>query len=212
MMTVVGLTGGIGSGKSEVARVWSECGATLLEADKYGHQVLESDRSVKRKLVAKFGDAILTSKGDINRAEVARQAFSSQAATRFLNRTVGGPLVKLLHADVNRLRRKKSGILVVDAALICEWRSPVPFDARVLVTAPRRLKLKWLSRRGVSYRQAQSRMQMQWSDVRKRRWADIEIRNDGSLDGLRRKALAVWNIELKAVEPGVLFSYYNRVR
>jgi dephospho-CoA kinase len=111
---------------------------------------------------------------------------------------VGAPLVKLLHADVNRLRRKRSGILVVDAALVCEWRSTIPFDVRVLVTAPRRLKLKWLSARGVSYRQAQSRMQMQWPDTRKRRWADIEIRNDGSLAGLRRKALAVWNIELNS--------------
>jgi len=198
MMTVVGLTGGIGSGKSEVARVWAECGATLLVADQYGHQVLDSNTSVKRKLVAKFGDDILTSRGKVDRAAVARYAFASKAATLFLNRTVGGPLVKLLHADVNRLRRRKSGILVVDAALICEWRSPIPFDVRVLVTAPRRLKLKWLSRRGVSYRQAQSRMQMQWPDARKRRWADLEIRNDRSLDGLRRKALAVWNIELNS--------------
>jgi dephospho-CoA kinase len=198
MMTVVGLTGGIGSGKSEVARVWAECGAVLLEADRYGHQVLESNRTVQRKLVAKFGDDLLTSRGKIDRAAVARHAFASKAATRFLNRTVGGPLVKLLHADVNRLRRRQSGILVIDAALICEWRSTIPFDIRVLVTAPRRLKLKWLSARSVSYRQAQSRMQMQWPDARKGRWADIQIRNDGTLAGLRRKALAVWNIELNS--------------
>lgn len=196
MMTVVGLTGGMGSGKSEVARVWSALGARVLEADRYGHRVLAENASVKRKLVERFGPDILTSRGAIDRAAVARLVFTSPRATQFLNRTVGGPLVKALHADVARLRKRGSGVLVVDAALLCEWRSKIPFDLRVLVTAPRRQKLKWLSNRGTSYRQAARRMGAQWPDSRKRRWADVEIRNDGSLSALRRKARAVWRLEV----------------
>lgn len=83
-------------------------------------------------------------------------------------------------------------MLVVDAALLCEWKSTIEFDVRVLVTAPRSLKLRWLSRRGLPYRQAMERMAQQWPDHRKRRWADLEIRNDGTRAELRRKAMATY--------------------
>jgi dephospho-CoA kinase len=81
---------------------------------------------------------------------------------------------------------------VVDAALICECGSPLSFDLKVLVTAPRDLKLMWLSRRGLSYRRAAERMRTQWPDARKRSWADIEIRNDGTRRELWQAALRVW--------------------
>jgi dephospho-CoA kinase len=97
---------------------------------------------------------------------------------------------------VARQRRRKGGVLVVDAALLCEWDSPLPLDLRVLVTAPRRLRLKWLSKRGLSYREAARRMGHQWPDSRKRHWADFEIRNTGSKADLRRKALALWRAQL----------------
>jgi dephospho-CoA kinase len=190
-MKVVGLTGGIGAVKSVVAAEWARLGALVLEADRYGHRVLEEDRTTRDKLVRAFGRRILR-QDRIDRARLAEAAFASESARRRLDRLVGKPLTQLLYRDVARLRKRRSGVLVIDAALICEWRSRLEFDVRVLVTAPRKAKLRWLSRRGISYRQAASRMRAQWSDARKRRWADVEIRNDGSRSDLRREARNVW--------------------
>jgi dephospho-CoA kinase len=191
-MRLIGLTGGIGAGKSVVAAVWARCGARVLTADDYGRRVLMHDRVVRRQLLEHFGRRIVRPDGGIDRGEIARRAFASERLTKILNRIVGRPLVRLLRDDVERLRRRRGGVLVVDAALICEWGSPLSFDLKVLVTAPRRLKLKWLSRRGLSYRRAAERMRAQWPDSRKRRWAHVEIRNDGTRRALQRKAVGVW--------------------
>jgi dephospho-CoA kinase len=197
-MKVVGLTGGIGAGKSLVAALWQKLGARVLTADAYGHKVLTNHRSARRHLAQRFGRDIFTASGTLDRPLIAERAFRSNRATRDLNRIVGGPLVKLLHADIRRLRRRRGGVLVVDAALLCEWRAGIPFDLKVLVTAPRTLKLKWLSRRGLSYRQAAERMRAQWSDTRKRRWADVEIRNDGTPAALRSKARHLYRLMLES--------------
>jgi dephospho-CoA kinase len=187
-MIVVGLTGGIGTGKSTVADEWQKAGAKILTADAYGHRVLAENASVRRQLQRRFGSSVIAPDGTVDKKEVARLAFQSPAATAALNRIVGGPLVRLLHADVARLRKWRGGILVVDAALLCEWRSKIPFDVRVLVTAPLRLRLKWLAAKGVSNAEARRRMRSQWPDAQKRPWADLEIRNDGSQKALRQAA------------------------
>ena len=191
-MMVVGLTGGIGTGKSVVADTWADLGATVLEADLYGHRVLNQNRTVQRQLVKVFGREILCEDGTLDRAAIASAAFRSRRATSTLNRIVGRPLVKALHADIARLRKGRSGVLVVDAALLCEWRAGIAFDLNVLVTAPRASRLRWLSARGVPYRRAAAIMRTQWPDSRKRRWAHVIVRNDGTPRELRRKATAVW--------------------
>lgn len=190
-MKVVGLTGGVGSGKSEVARVWAKRGAVVIEADLIGYRVIEEDVAVRRALRKQFGDTVLDPQGRVIRKEVSRRAFATREGLAALNRIVGRPLVKRLQRDVERLRRGK-GVLVIDAALLCEWRSKLPLDLRVVVTAPRAQRLKWLSKRGLTYRSAMARMSHQWPDSRKRRWADVEIRNAGSLKKLRQEAVALW--------------------
>ena len=198
-MMVIGLTGGIGAGKSVVASVWADLGATVLTADAYGHKVLAGNKHVRRELTKAFGPGLFDKRGVAIRGEIGRRAFVSENSTRKLNRIVGKPLVEMLYADVARLTHRRKGVLVIDAALLCEWRSKIPFDLRVLVTAPRASRLKWLSRRGISYRQAATRMRMQWSDFRKRRWADLEIRNDGTEKQLRHRALHVWRQEIESL-------------
>lgn len=193
-MKVVGLTGGVGSGKSEVARIWARLGAVVLEADRIGHAVLE-DGAVRRALRARFGAGVLDRRGKVIRSEVSKRAFASRAGRLALDRIVGRPLVKRLYREVEKLRTRR-GVLVVDAALLCEWRSSLPLDLRVLVTAPRPRRLKWLSARGLPYRAAAARMAHQWPDARKRRWADVEIRNTGSLKQLHRQAEGVWRTRI----------------
>lgn len=191
-MKVIGLTGGIGTGKSEVAAVWKKQGATILTADTYGHKVLESNARVRAQLQRAFGADVVAKSGRANRAKIAQRAFTTPGSARALNRIVGKPLVRLLHADIKKLRKKPHGVLVVDAALLCEWQSNIRFDLCVLVTAPMRLRLAWLSKRGMSRQSARQRSRLQWADRRKRPWADVEIRNDGTLKQLQGKALETW--------------------
>lgn len=191
-MIVVGLTGGIGAGKSLVAECWGKRGARILSADAYGHTVLEKNKNVRRALIRRFGKDIVGPTGTLARDVIAERAFKSLSATRALNRIVAGPLIGLLYHDIEKLRRRRGSMLVVDAALLCEWKSTIKFDVRILITAPRANKLMWLSRRGLPYRLAIRRMRQQWPDHKKRKWADLEIRNDGTPAELRRKALAAY--------------------
>jgi len=153
-MKIIGLTGGLGSGKSTVAAVLAELGAHVIDADLVGHQVLEENQMVKSRLVKRFGPCILHLDDSINRSALARIAFGSVYETRFLNRLLHPLMRRQIVKSIKLLSKEGTGVLVIEAALLIEasWQDLVH---NIWVTeAPLKTRLERLEARGFAQEQA----------------------------------------------------------
>lgn len=185
---VVGLTGGIGSGKSTVASLFGERGARVVFADALVRQLLKRP-AVRRALVRAFGPDVARG-GRIDRAAVADRAFRNAASVRRLNAAVH-PHVRreILRRIVSNARRP--GITVLDAALLHEAGSDRLCGVLVFVDTPRRLRLKRLANRGWDEAELSRRERAQWDPARKRPKADYVVRNHGSRAALKSQVLTL---------------------
>ena len=190
----VGVTGGIGAGKSSVCRIFEAEGALVVDADAVGHETV-ADPDVVRELAAAFGADILDSEGCLVRRELGRRAFASEAGRKQLNAIVWPPLDRRLRRRIREALDACPGRpVVVDAALLVEWGDPKAFcDLLVVVTAPREVRTaRTMARLGISETEAGARMASQLPEEEKVRVADYVIVNDASAEELERKARAVW--------------------
>ncbi len=191
-MRVVGLTGGIGTGKSAVAGMLRELGATVIDADEATRAVQARGSEGLRMLVAEFGDRILTG-GDLDRARLADIAFRDPEARRRLNEIVH-PLVRAWMAERQHEAAERGDPLVVlDIPLLFEARGAGAFETVLLVHAPEDVQLDRLVRlRGMGEEQARARIAAQMPIQEKRRLATHLIENTGSMADLRREVERVW--------------------
>ncbi len=202
-MLRVGLTGGLGSGKSSVARVWVEEGVPVLEADAVGRVLMEPGQPVYRRIVETFGPEVVLASGGLDRAALARLAFKEDRI-RELNRIVHPAVIAEQERQLAMLSADEAcPLAVVESALIFEasgesvpgWRER--FDRIVLVAAPEAVRVERFVRRsggtdGERLREdARRRMAAQLPDEWKRAQADYVIENDRTLVLLRREALRV---------------------
>jgi len=191
---IIGITGGIASGKTEVANVFQKNGAKIISGDDIGKEVVEKNPSVLKKLVKMFGKGILNSKGRLNRRKLGEIAFASEKNKEKLNRIIHPYLLRKLRHRITKFRkaRKSRKILVVDAALIVEWKLYKELDSLVLVTSSLEKRLERLKKLRFSKNEALNRIKRQLTDSQRRRYTDFVIRNNGSLKELKNKALAMW--------------------
>ena len=187
-MIAVGLTGNAGSGKTTVAEWWREAGVPIVDADAIGHAVLAEEKGVREPLVRAFGKGILSPDGAIDRARLGEAAFSTSAGIATLNGVVHPPLLERLDAEIEAHARRGAPLVVVDAALIFEFRLDEALDVIVLVTAPAAVRAERLRRRGMSDERIAKLDAAQMPDDEKVAESDLVIVNDGSLDDLRASA------------------------
>ena len=201
-MLRVGLTGGLGSGKSTVANMLRERGAYVLSSDEMARKLMEPGRPVFAAIVEQFGPGVLLSGGDLDRAALARIAFAEGKADE-LNAIVH-PATIALQAEVvaEVARRDPDAIVVVESALIFEtkygngWRER--FDKMILVTAPKALKVaRFVARSGDAdltglKAEARRRLAQMLPDEQKASKCDFVVCNDGFLDELREKVERLW--------------------
>ena len=193
-MLRVGLTGGIGSGKSEVARRLAEHGAVLIDADVAARQVVEPGSPGLAQVVAAFGDEVLRPDGSLNRERLGEIVFADPALRGKLNAIIH-PLVREWMQEAERAAVQTDGdaIVVHDVPLLAESRGKAGFDAVIVVDVPPDLQLERLvSQRGMAAEQASARMAAQASREQRLAVADIVIDNSGSLDDLDRRVAEVW--------------------
>ncbi len=196
-MYTVGLTGQIACGKSSVARTLQSLGAIVINADELGREVVEQNPVVRRKLKAAFGSDITTADGKIDRRKLALKAFSNQESTAKLNGIVHPPLLARLRRQLKYyrgMRRKK--LIVVDAALIFDWRLDRELDVVIVVESGRRIQLERLIRQGIRRVDALQRIKRQIPKYRLRNMADAVIYNNGSADQLVNKT---WRLYARLV-------------
>jgi len=181
---VVGLLGGIGSGKSAVAALFQKSGARTVDADAIAHRVLE-EPAVRRTLARWWGPAILE-RGRVNRAEVARRAFGSAAQGARLNALVHPRIGRELRREIVKALRR-SGVVVVEAALLLETGTDAWCDVLVFVDAPAAIRRRRIASRGWTAAEWRRREKAQWPLPRKRARADYVIDNGGARAASRKQ-------------------------
>lgn len=180
-MLTIGLTGGIGSGKSTVARWFIKQGVPVLDADKTVHNLLQSDSLVISKLVQDFGTEILDEKGQISRSKLGAQIFSDNDARKRLERIVHPRVIECMNAEQTVLRDIGVRVCVWDVPLLFEAGFEKFVDEVWVVWVPRELQIqRVLARDKLSLSEVEARIAAQGSLEDKRQQADILIDNSGS--------------------------------
>jgi dephospho-CoA kinase len=194
-MLLIGVTGGIACGKTEVCRVFQKKGAIILSGDEIGKEVVQKNRKIRKKLVQTFGETILDKNKSLNRRKLGRLAFTSKESKDKLNKIIHPDLLKDLKKRIRSLRAKRcQGLVVVDAALIVEWGLQDGFDHLIFVQSKRGDKIKRLQKhKGYSRKEALDRIKSQLPEIKKKRLADFVIVNDKGVHELRRKAEKVFS-------------------
>jgi len=186
-MFILGVTGGVGSGKSTVAKILEEKGARVLDADAIVHELYRGGKLAQAIAIA-FGAETLDANGGVQRAKLAEIVFRHPARRRELEQLVHPAVRARVLEEIERLRREGFlGIVVVDAALLVESSHPYPLDALAVVAAPEEARLARLEARGMSRAEAVRRMAAQATDEEKERRADVVLRNDGTLQDLEAR-------------------------
>jgi dephospho-CoA kinase len=190
----VGLTGGIGAGKSEVTKRFAALGATVIDADAVAHEVVAIGTPGLAAVIDEFGGEMLAEDGSLDRAKLADVVFGDDSARLRLNAIVH-PLVGARVADlITAVSGRDPGAIVVnDVPLIVEAAIADRYDVIVVVDSPVDVQLERLTTiRGMTAEAAQSRIAAQASREQRLAIADHVIANDGDLEVLDAQVRAVW--------------------
>jgi len=184
---LIGLTGLIGSGKSEVASVFRKLGAVIISGDELGHEVVETDSVVFFRLVNSFGPSIIDKGTRINRRRLAVLAFSSAENTRLLNTIVHPPLLRRLDERIAHAERYRYHA-VVDAALLVYWKYHTRMNCTIMISSYSRNRRQRLFSLGLRLEDIQLRERAQSPLAVLRRECDLVLTNNAGLETLRKKA------------------------
>ena len=186
----VGLTGGIGAGKSTVADLFSQKGAVVIRSDELARQVIEPQTPGFQQVIDRFGKDLVNAEGYIDRAKLAQIVFHDDAALKDLENIVH-PLVR---SKTNQIidQHTSETIIVNEIPLLLEKKMESLFDFLVIVISSDKNRLERLVQRGLTKEQASARMAKQVSDDERKAAADFLIVNDGNLDQLEADVQKIW--------------------
>ncbi|MBN9644576.1 dephospho-CoA kinase [Corynebacterium sp. CCM 8862] len=188
-MKTMALTGGIGSGKSTVAKILAENGLAIVDADRIARDIVQPGQPALQQLAQAFGDDIIDGDGSLKRKLLAERAFASQQSTEMIN-SITHPLIA---AEARRRIEKAKhtpGVraVVYDVPLVTETGGADQFDEVIVVEAPAGIRIdRLVTNRGFTAQQARRRIDSQASDRERRAIATVIIDNSGDLDHLRRQ-------------------------
>jgi dephospho-CoA kinase len=187
------LTGNIGAGKSTVAGLFKQWGATVIDADQLVREAQAPGQPALKAISERFGTGLITADGSLDRAALRAAVLTSPAALADLNRIVHPEVHRRRLELLSEARARGDRIVVSDIPLLFEADDPGAFDAVVLVDAPEVVRqARLLASRGLSPVEADRMMAAQLSSAPKRGRSDYVIDNDGDLPALQRAARAVW--------------------
>ncbi len=192
-MKVIGLTGGIGSGKSTVSEFLAELGAVIIDADKVGHEAFKPDTELWREVVAAFGRQILNSSGEIDRKKLGEIVFGNVESLAQLNQIMHPRMYALVKAQIEEYRQQGVEVVVVEAPLLIEagWTSLVN-EVWVTVAPESTVLRRVRERTGLSEPETLARIHSQLSSEERVKQADVVIDTDCDLDELRARIQKLW--------------------
>jgi dephospho-CoA kinase len=191
-MLLVGLTGGIGTGKSTVARMLEKRGAVVFDADMLARQAVAPGTPGFDKVVERFSPNVLAPGGGLDREALASIVFSDPAARRDLEGIVH-PEVRRMFAEGCEEYRDSDRVVVFSAPLLVETGMHTAFDLLIVVSAPVATQIERLMRdRGMAERDVQARIAAQLPLEAKAEVADVLVDNEGTLEDLEGRVERVW--------------------
>jgi len=196
----VGLTGGIGAGKSTVAALLEERGAVVTSADEVARDVVSPGSDGLAAVVAEFGDGILAPDGSLDRSALGRLVFSDDLRRARLEEI----LLPLIAAEAwARMDTVPAGqVVVYDVPLLVEGQMQDMFDLVIVVEADLELRLERLSERGMNRDEALARIAVQATDEERRGVADVIVSNSGAIEDLSAEVDGLWSTRI--LEPGTI--------
>lgn len=192
-MIVIGLTGGIASGKSTVARMLLDLGAVVIDADKVGHETFQPRSEAWHKVVAAFGKDILGKNDEIDRSKLARLVFNDSKALKRLNSIMHPLMHRIVERRLEELRRQGVAVVVLEATLLVEakWTDLVD-QVWVTISPEATVVNRLVGQKNFTGEQAKARIKSQTPISQRARHADVVIENDSDLEKLRQRVEELW--------------------
>ena len=195
-MLKVGLTGGIGSGKSTVSSLFQEWGAFVFDADAVAKDILNNNATAQGEIIAEFGTDILNKDGKIEKEKLSRIAFQDEDHQLRLNTTIHPYVFRKIDSSFDKiLEKNEHEIFCVDAALIYESGADAHMDYVIVVTSHLRLRTeRVMERGGLTREEFLRRLELQWPDEDKTHMADYVIHNNGTREDLMDESKKVFDL------------------
>ena len=192
-MISIGVTGGLGTGKSTVVRMFGELGAEVMDADAIAHEVMEPKRVAWRRIVKRFGEGVLLEDQTIDRRRLAAVVFNDAGARRELEAIIHPQVLQEIQRRLGQWKRRRVKAAVVEVPLLFETQSQGMVDAVVVVTAPPEAQRQRLLKKGFEPDDVDKRIAAQASQSAKAALADYQVDNAGSIEQTRRQVRDVWH-------------------
>ncbi|MCX7738475.1 MAG: dephospho-CoA kinase [Hydrogenothermaceae bacterium] len=189
---MIGLTGGIGTGKSTVESIFQELGAYVIDADKVVH-LLYTEEDVKEKIRQLFGEEVFSEK-EVDRKKISKVVFSDTEKRRALEQLMHPKVERRIKDWLEDLKEKdKDAIVIVSVPLMIETGSYKRYEKVVLVYAPREKQIERLLKKGYTLEEAINRIEAQMDIEEKLKFADYVIMNTSTIQNLRKEVEKVFN-------------------
>ena len=202
-MVVIGLTGGMGTGKSEASRMLQELGAVLINADQVGHETYAPGTEAWRAVVGTFGEEVLHPGGDIDRKKLGSIVFADPQALATLNAIMHPRMARAIQQRIQELKSQGVRVIVLEAALLIEanW-TPLANEVWVTMAPDEATVQRAQARSGMPEEAIRARIGSQLSQAERVRHADAVIENAGDLDDLRAAVANLWEKRILARQVG----------
>lgn len=193
-MLLVGLTGGIASGKSLVAETFSQLGAVVIDADKISHRLIEPGKIGYQKVIDCFGREVLNEDCTINRTKLARIVFADAGARKKLEGILHPQIIEQAKEEIAEIKSSRvKDLVIVDGALLIETGSQSLVNKLIVVTAKPKVQVERLMKRdGLTRDEAETRISAQLPLKEKVKFADYVIDNEGTKERTRSQTQEVW--------------------
>jgi len=194
-MKIIGLTGGIGSGKSTVAKIFSKLGADVIDADEIAREIVEPGKITWRKLVSEFGKEMLNDDETLNRSLLAKVVFEDKTKRARINSIMHPRIQEEIISRIDKYRSdNEAKVVIIEAALLVERKGLLKLlDKLIVVSVDEKSRISRIKKRdNLSSEEILSRVRSQISDDQKAKLADFVVDNTGSIERTELQVKKIW--------------------
>jgi dephospho-CoA kinase len=194
MKKIIGLTGGIASGKSTVSNILKELGAVIIDADQIARKIVEKGKPALFQIEQHFGKEVLLPNGELDRKKLGKKVFNNPDLLKKLNEITHPKIMEEIHNTINWYKKDSfDHVIIIDGALLIEMNLSSLADEVWLVILPEELQImRLMERDGITREEANQRIAAQMPVEEKKKYSNKIIDNSGSRDNLKDQVVKMW--------------------